>query len=151
MEKKEERIRSLEARAEAAERELRKTKAAQAQPAGQGNPIVEERVTSRLISSALADRETASMFAMENAKGRAYEKGFDEGRKVGIEKTKEKLAEEVCRCENCGFRHGWIKASQAAEALRAAGIDSASPLYHSKHFPFSAFEVEKSDDEGDAV
>ena len=151
MEKKEERIRSLEAHAEAAERELRKTKAAQAQPAGQGNPIVEERVTSRLISSALADRETASMFALESAKGRAYEKGFHEGRRVEIEKTKEKLAEEVCRCENRGLRHGWIKASQAAEALRVASIESASPLYHSKHFPFSAFEVEKSDDEGDAV
>ncbi|GMP66442.1 hypothetical protein CsSME_00026820 [Camellia sinensis var. sinensis] len=151
MEMKDERIRSLEARTEAAERKLRKTKAAQAQPAGQGNPIVEERVTSRLISFALADRETTSMFAMENAKGRAYEKGFHEGRRVGIEKTKEKLAEEVCRCKNRGFRHGWIKASQAVEALRAAGIDSASPLYHCKRFPFSAFEVEKSDDEGNAA
>ena len=69
---------------------------AQAQPVGQGNPIVEERVTSRLISTALSDREMASMFAMESAKERAYEKGFHEGRKVGIEKTKEKLAEEVC-------------------------------------------------------
>ena len=117
MEKKEERIRSLEARAEAAERELRKTKAAQAQTVGHGNPIVEESVTSRLISSALADRETASMFALENAKGRAYEKGFHDGRKVGIEKTKEKLAEEVCRCENRGFRHGWLMASQDIEAL----------------------------------
>ena len=114
MEKKEERIRSLEARAKAAERELRKTRAAQAQPAGQGNPIVEERVTSRLISAALANRETTSMYAKESAKGRAYEKGFHEGQKVRIEKTKEKLVEEVCRCENRGFRHGWIKASQAA-------------------------------------
>ncbi|GMP30344.1 hypothetical protein CsSME_00005052 [Camellia sinensis var. sinensis] len=91
------------------------------------------------------------MFAMETAKGRAYEKGFHEGQKVGIEKTKEKLAEEVYRCENRGFRHGWIKVSQAAEALRASDIDSVSPLYHSKHFLFSVFEVEKSEDEGDAV
>ena len=151
MEKKEEHIRSLEARVEAAERELRKIKEAQVQPTGQVNPIVEERVTSRLISAAIADRETASMFALESANGRSYEKGFHEGRLVGIQKTKEKLAEEVCRCENRGFRHGWIKASQVAESLRLSGIDSASPLYHSKDFPFSAFEVEKSEDEGDAV
>lgn len=95
-EKKDERIRKLEARAEAAEHELRKVKAAQPQPAGQANLIVEERVTQRLINHAIADHDTASMFAIEAAKGRAYEKGFHDGRKVGIENTKEKLADEVC-------------------------------------------------------
>ena len=89
------------------------------------------------------------MFAIETARGVAYEKGFHDGRLVGIQKTKEKLAEEVCRCENRGFKHGWIKASQATEALRASGIDSVLPLYQRNHFPFSAYEVEKSEDEGE--
>lgn len=112
---------------------------------------MDERVTQRLISTALADRDTASMFAMELANGGAYEKGFHDGRKIRIQKTKKKLAEEVCRCKNYGFKHGWIKALQAEEALRAAGIDSAFPLYQHNHFPFFAFEVEQSEDEGDAV
>ena len=50
------------------------------------------------------------MFAVETARSVGYEKGFHDGRRVGIDKTKEKLAEEVCRCENRGFRHRWIKA-----------------------------------------
>ncbi|GMP24258.1 hypothetical protein CsSME_00001586 [Camellia sinensis var. sinensis] len=90
------------------------------------------------------------MFAIETDKSRAYEKGFHDGRKVEIDKTKEKLADEVCRCENRGFKHGWIKALKVADALWAAGVDSASPLYQGHHFPFLAFEVEKNDDEGDA-
>ena len=88
------------------------------------------------------------MFEIEAEKTRDYEQGFHEGRKIGIQNTKEKLAEEVSRCENRGFKHGWIKALQAAEALRAAGVDSASPLYQGHNFPFATFEVEKSDDEG---
>ncbi|GMP27608.1 hypothetical protein CsSME_00003514 [Camellia sinensis var. sinensis] len=90
------------------------------------------------------------MFALESAKTRAYEQGFHDGRKVGIEKTKEKLAEEVCQCENWGFKHGWIRALHAAEALREVGVDSALPLYQRNHFPCATFDVKKSDDEGDA-
>lgn len=77
-----------------------------------------------------------------------YEKGFQDGLKVGIEKTKQNLAEEVCRCENRGFKHGWIKALQTEGSLKAVGIDSALPLYHRHHFPYPDFEIEKSDDEG---
>lgn len=88
------------------------------------------------------------MFAIETARAAAYEKGFHDGQKVGIQKTKEKLAEEVCRCENHGFKHGWIKALHQAEALQATGLDSVSPLYQHNDFSFSAFEIEKSDDEG---
>ncbi|GMP65760.1 hypothetical protein CsSME_00026426 [Camellia sinensis var. sinensis] len=84
IEQKDERIRSLEAHAEKAERELRKVKTAETQSAGQANPIVEERVTQRLISHAIADRDTASMFAIEAAKTNSYEQGFHDGRKVGI-------------------------------------------------------------------
>ncbi|GMP44895.1 hypothetical protein CsSME_00013635 [Camellia sinensis var. sinensis] len=111
---------------------------------------MKERVTQRLISHAIANRDMESMFAIEATKWRAYEKGFHEGRKVGIEKTREKLAEEVCGCENRGFKHDWIKTLQAVEALQVAGVDSASPLYQRDRIPFSAFKVEKSDDEGDA-
>ena len=82
------------------------------------------------------------MFAIESVKARSYEKGFHDSRKIGIEKTKEKLAEEVYQCENCGFKHGGIK------ALQAAGVDPASPLYQSYTFPFEAFDAEKIDDEG---
>lgn len=57
---------------------------------------------------------------------------------------KEKLAEEVCRCENHGFKHGWIK------ALQAAGVDPTSLLYQSYTFPFEAFDTEMIDDEGGA-
>ena len=88
------------------------------------------------------------MFAIEAAKTRAYEQGFHDDRKIGIQKTKEKLADEVCQCENRRFKHEWIKALQAAEALHATGVDSASLLYQGHNFPFSALEVEKSDDEG---
>ncbi|GMP23080.1 hypothetical protein CsSME_00000815 [Camellia sinensis var. sinensis] len=151
IEQRDERIQSLEAHVEKAERELRKVKAGGEQSAGKSNSIVEERVTQRLISHAIADRDTTSMFAIESAKTRAYEKGFHVGRKVGIEKTREKLAEEVCRCENWGFRHGWIEALKAADALRAAGVQSASPLYHRCNLPFDAYEIEKSDDEGGAA
>ena len=84
------------------------------------------------------------MFAIESTKARSYEKGFHEGQKIGIEKMKEKLAEEICRCENRGFKHGWTK------ALQAAGVDPASPLYQSYTFPFKAFEAEKTNDEGGA-
>ena len=150
IEKKDERIRNLEAHAEKAERELRKAQTAELRAAGQSNPVVDERVTQRLLSHAIADRDTASMFAIETARSVGYEKGFYDSWKVGIEKTKEKLAEEVCRCENRGFRHGWIKALQAAEALQEVGIESTLPLYQRHHFPFGAFEIEKSDDEGDA-
>ncbi|XP_028072346.1 uncharacterized protein LOC114274583 [Camellia sinensis] len=120
IEKKDERIRSLGSRAEKAKRELkehRKAKAAELCAAGQSNPIVKERVTQQLLSHAIADRDTASMFAVENVRTMGYEQGFHAGRKVGIDKTKEKLAEEVCRYENEGFRHGWIVALQDAEDL----------------------------------
>ena len=129
-EKKDERNRSLEIRAEKAERELRELKNVQTSAlvaAGQSKLVVAERVT----------RWTSS-----------YEKGFQDGLKVGIEKTKQDLAEEVCRCENRGFKHGWIKALQTEESLEAVGIDSASPLYHRHYFPYSDFKIEKSDDEG---
>ena len=89
------------------------------------------------------------MFAMENARTVGYEKGFHNDRRVGIDKTKEKLTEEVCRCENRGFRHGWIKALQALKAFQGAGVESALSLYHRRDFPFNAFKIEKSDDEGD--
>ena len=96
-------------------------------PLGQSKLVVAKRVTERTSS---------------------YEKRFQDGLKVGIEKTKQDLAEEVCRCENRGFKHGWIKALQTEEALEAVGIDSASPLYHRHYFSYSDFEIEKSDDEG---
>ncbi|GMP24561.1 hypothetical protein CsSME_00001784 [Camellia sinensis var. sinensis] len=92
MEKIDERVRSLEALAEKAEgelRELRKVKVANPHAAGQSNPIVDERVTQRLLSHAIADRDTTSMFAVENARAKGYEQGFQVGRKVGIDKTKE--------------------------------------------------------------
>ena len=123
LEQRDERIQKLEARAEKAERELRKIRSAESQSASQPNSVVEERVTQRLISDAIADRNMANMFAIETARVAAYEKGFHDGRKIRIQKTKEKFAEEVCRCENCGFKHGWIKASQAAKILWALGID----------------------------
>ncbi|GMP69639.1 hypothetical protein CsSME_00028824 [Camellia sinensis var. sinensis] len=129
-EKKDERNRSLEIRVEKAERELRELKNVQTSTSvasGQSKLVVVERVTQRTSS---------------------YEKGFQNGLKVGIEKTKQDLAEEVCRCENRGFKHDWIKALQTEEALEAVGIDSASPLYHHHYFPCSDFEIEKSDDEG---
>ena len=107
-------------------------------------------MTQRLLSYAIADRATASMFAVENARPLGYEKGFNDGRRVGIDKTKEKLAEEVCRCENRGFRHGWIKVLQASKALQGTGAEWASPLYHCHDFLFDAFVIEISDDEGDA-
>ncbi|GMP58122.1 hypothetical protein CsSME_00021908 [Camellia sinensis var. sinensis] len=151
IEQKDEIIRSLEARVEKAECELRKVKAGGEQSAGKSNSIVEENVTQRLMSHAIADRDTASMFAIKSAKTRAYEKGFHEGRKVGIEKTREKLTEEVCRCENREFLHGWIEALKAADTLRAAGVQLASPLYHHRNLPFDAYEIEKSDDEGGAA
>ncbi|XP_028064078.1 uncharacterized protein LOC114267254 [Camellia sinensis] len=81
---------------EEAERELRKIKSIEPQSASHPNLIVEERVTQRLISDAIADRNTASMFAIETMRAAAYEKCFHDDRKVGIQKTKEKLAEEVC-------------------------------------------------------
>ena len=80
-----------------------KIKSARPQATSHPNLVVEERVTQRLISDAIADRNTASMFAIETARGVAYEKGFHDGRLVGIQKTKEKLAEEVCLYENRGF------------------------------------------------
>ncbi|GMP48443.1 hypothetical protein CsSME_00015790 [Camellia sinensis var. sinensis] len=93
---------------------------------GQSKLVVEERVTQRTSG---------------------YEKGFQDGLKVGIEKSKRDLAEEVCRCENRGFKHGWIKALQTEKALEAVGIDSTSPLYHRHYLPYSDFEIERSDDE----
>ena len=98
MEKMDERARSLE-EAKNEHRELRKAKVAEPRATGQSNPIVDERVTQRLLSPAIADRDTASMFVVANAKARGYEEGFHAGRKVGVEKTKDTLAEEVCRCE----------------------------------------------------
>ncbi|GMP24850.1 hypothetical protein CsSME_00001977 [Camellia sinensis var. sinensis] len=128
-EKKDERNRSLEIHAEKAECELRELKNVRmsASVAVDQSKLVVERVT----------QQTSG-----------YEKGFQDGLKVGIEKTKRDLAEEVCRCENRGFKHGWIKALQTEEALEAMGIDSASPLYHRHYFPYFDFEIEKSDDEG---
>ena len=79
IEQRDERIRKLEARAEKAERELRKIKSAESQSASHPNPVVEERVTQSLINDAIADRNTASMFAIETARAAAYEKGFHDG------------------------------------------------------------------------
>ncbi|GMP36214.1 hypothetical protein CsSME_00008416 [Camellia sinensis var. sinensis] len=84
IEQKDEHIRSLEARAEKAEHELRKLKTTETQLADQANLIVEERVTQRLISHAIADRDMARMFAIEATKTRPYEQGFHDGQKVGI-------------------------------------------------------------------
>lgn len=141
IEQKEGRIRSLEARAEKAENELRKANTSEAQSASQVNPIVTERVNWRIVDHTIADRQMASMFAIEAAKNMSYEKGFHDGWRIGIDKTKEKLADEVCRCENRGFKHGWIK------ALQAVGVDSASPLYQKYTLPFEAFDAEKTNDE----
>ena len=69
------------------------------------------------------------MFAVANARAKGYEEGFHAGRKIGIDKTKKTLTEEVCRCENRGFKHGWLTALQAAEALWAAGVDSERPTW----------------------
>ncbi|XP_028091552.1 chromatin-remodeling ATPase INO80-like [Camellia sinensis] len=142
-------IQKLEALVEKAERELRKIKSTGPQSTSHPNSIVEEKITQRLINDALIGRNTASMFAIETARITTYEKGFHDGRKIKIQKTKEKLAEEVCRCENRGFKHGWIKALQQAESLRAAGLNLAFPLHQQNDLPVSAFEIEKSDDEQD--
>ncbi|GMP21723.1 hypothetical protein CsSME_00000039 [Camellia sinensis var. sinensis] len=81
------------------------------------------------------------MIAKEGIRTRAYEEGFFDGRKIGIEKTMEKLADDVCQYENRGFKHGWIK------ALQVAGIDSASLLYQNYKVPFEVYDTEKKDDE----
>ncbi|XP_028071795.1 probable protein phosphatase 2C 39 [Camellia sinensis] len=98
IEKNDERIRSLEARAEKAERELKELRKAQTlepRAVGQSNPIVEEMVTQRLLSHAIANGDTASMFTVVNARTMGYEQGFHAGWKVRIDKTKEKLMEEL--------------------------------------------------------
>ncbi|XP_028071511.1 uncharacterized protein LOC114273894 [Camellia sinensis] len=99
-------IQSLQASAEKAENELKKANTSETHSASQVNPIVVEQVNLQILDHVIADRETMSMFATESAKARPYEKGFHDGQKIGIEKMKEKLAKEVYRCKNRGFKHG---------------------------------------------
>lgn len=84
-------------------------------------------------------------FAKEAIRTQACEEGFFDGQTIGIEKTNEKLAEDVCRCENHGFKHGWVR------ALWDVGVDSASPLYKEYKFPFKAFDAEKTNDEEEGI
>ncbi|KAF5933031.1 hypothetical protein HYC85_029202 [Camellia sinensis] len=135
------RIQTLQARAQKAEKELEKANTSETHSASQMNSNVTERVNRQILDHTIVDREMTSMFAIESAKVRSYEKGFHDGRKIRIDKTKEKLDEEVCRCENREFKHGWIK------TLQVASVDPTSPLYQSYTFPFEAFDAEKSDDE----
>ena len=93
------------------------------------------------------DSQAKSMGERANREASGYESGYQDGLKAGIKKAKTDLAEEVCRCENRGFKHGWIKALQTVEALGSVGINSASPLYHRHYLPYPEFEIEKSDDE----
>lgn len=79
------------------------------------------------MDRAVADRDTARIFAHEAIESRAYNKGFLEDWKIDIDK------------------HEWIKALQMAE------VDSASPLYQSYTMPFEAYDVEKTDDEEEAA
>lgn len=90
------RIQSVQAHVEKAKSELKKANTSKTQSANQVNPIVAKRVNRRILDYAIADRETTSMFAIEVAKTKSYAKGFHNSQKIGIEKTKEKLAEEVC-------------------------------------------------------
>ncbi|XP_028062968.1 uncharacterized protein LOC114266278 [Camellia sinensis] len=135
IEQRDERIQKLEARTEKAECELRKTKYARPQSTSHPNPVVEERVTQRLIGDAIADRNTASMFTIGTARDAAYEKGFHNGQLIGIQKTKEKLTEEVCQSENRGFKHATKGLPQVLlpqqgfeEAIESASSQAQSPL-----------------------
>lgn len=70
---------SLQAHMEKAENEMKKASTFETYSTSQVNPIVAERVHRRIMDHAIADRETANMFAIEFAKARSYEKGFHDG------------------------------------------------------------------------
>ncbi|GMP98273.1 hypothetical protein CsSME_00046226 [Camellia sinensis var. sinensis] len=93
---------------ERTENEAQKAKITELKTADAVHPS-KDSLTQRLLDRAIADRDTAAIFAYKAVKPRAYDKGFFEGRKVSIEKTIKKLADDVCCYKNCGFKHGWLK------------------------------------------